>query len=180
MPINTSFRVNGASLVTDAFVETGFYRGATAVCAHYAGFKNVASIELDDDLYRRGLELPLVAEGKIKLYHGDSPDVLPEVLNPALKTVVYLDAHFCGMGDARRERECPLLDELRAVFDVPWDEMPAVVVDDAHMLRRPWGDDLRARFDERQWPALDAVKSYFPSGYAFVEDLYVLYALPAR
>jgi hypothetical protein len=51
---------------------------------------------------------------------------------------------------------------------------------DADMLRRPWGDDLRARFDERQWPALDAVKSYFPSGYAFVEDLYVLYALPAR
>lgn len=172
--------MNGASLVTEQFVETGFYRGATAVCAHYAGFKRVASVELDRDLYERGLELPLVADGKILLYHGHSPDVLPEMVDTDLRTTVYLDAHYCGAGDARVTPECPVLDELAAVFGLPWAHMPTVVIDDAHMFRRPWTDDLSRRFDQQQWPETWQIKKAFPPGYAFVESPLVMYALPER
>lgn len=183
MPICTAFRVNGASLVCDQFVETSFFKGATSVCAHYAGFRRVASVELDADRYRAGLELPLVAEGKIRLYHGSSPDVLPEMIDPSLKTMVYLDGHFmgaeCGPADPKYG-ECPLMEELHVLFDLPWDMYPTIVIDDANMLHRPWGDDLSSRFDERQWPTVQQVVSVFPAGYKFVESGCVLYALPGR
>lgn len=180
MPICTTFRVNGASLVCTQFIETGFYRGATSVCAHYAGFKRVASVELDADLYARGLKLPLVADGKILLYHGHSPEVLPQMIDPSLRTLIYLDAHHCGSGDVRVNPECPVLDELGAVFDLPWDEYPTVVIDDANMFQRPWNDDLNRRFDPDQWPSTREVKDSFPAGYRFVDDYCVLYALPER
>jgi hypothetical protein len=183
VPISTTFRVNGASLVTEQFVETGFYRGVTAVCAHYAGFKRVASVELDRDLYERGLELPLVADGKILLYHGSSPDVLPEMTDPSLRTLVYLDGHFMGPEHGAvdpKYGECPILDEIHVLMGLPWDDMPTVVVDDIHLFRRPWAGDLLRRFDQKQWPELERVKRLFPAGYRFVEDFHTLYALPEQ
>lgn len=181
IPINTAFRVNGASLVCPQFIETGFYKGATAVCAHYFGFGRVASAELNGDLYRLGLELPLVAAGEIRLYHGSSPDVLPTMIDPTLKSLVYLDAHFMGKEHGAADPkygECPLLEELRVVFEQPWAELPTVVIDDAHMFVRPWSEDLRVRFTEDQWPSTDRVKALFPGGYRFVSERYVMYCLP--
>lgn len=182
MPICTAFRVQGVSLVRAQFVETGFFKGATSLAALDAGFKRVASVELDEGLYRAGLELPPVVDGRIRLFHGSSPDILPRMVDPGLPALVYLDGHLYPEASAAPlvdpvYGECPVLAELQILRDIEWEVPPVIVVDDANMFRRPWDAYTASRFTESHWPTTREVLCLL-SDYKVVETDCALYALP--
>lgn len=179
MPVSPDFTIGGRSLVREALVETGFYRGATTAAALRAGFARVDSIELDVGRFLSGVKM-FANEPRVFLHRGSSPDVLPEVLDPRLPTTVYLDAHYMGPGHGDPDPaygECPLMAELDVVGRVRWETRPILVVDDWHLFRRPWEEDLLARFDPAQWPEAGAVLARL-SGYEFVHTEFTLYAFP--
>jgi hypothetical protein len=183
MPINANFVGGGRSVVQDLFVETGFCRGITCALAHAAGFREIRSIEIDGDRYREGLVTArrIRRDGKVQVVRGTSPDALAHVLDRNRATTVYLDAHYSGIpGEVIDSKygECPLLAELQTIFARPWRANPIVVIDDAHMLRRPWDADLSTRFTESHWPTADQVLRYLP-GYDTVEENRTLYCFPA-
>ncbi|MET0390735.1 MAG: class I SAM-dependent methyltransferase [Polyangiales bacterium] len=116
-------------------VETGTYRGEM-IRAALPHFEHVYSIELHPQLHaqaqRRFRNAP-----HVKLLHGNSADVLPQVLReldqPAL---FWLDGHFSGPDTARANVDSPLREELSAVLShhVPGH---VVLIDDARLLALP-------------------------------------------
>lgn len=184
MAINPSFVIGGRSLVRDVFIETGFYEGATVRAAVAAGFAQVYSVEIHPGLYLRGVEA-VAAEyppGKVRLLHRTSPDALPDVIDPNRPTTFYLDGHYSGHAGTWRDEkygECPLVLELAVIRSARWAVPPVIVIDDVHMFARPWSADLRARFDERQWPQTQDVLATLPD-YDIEEHDTTWYAWPKK
>ncbi|HEB41455.1 MAG TPA: hypothetical protein ENI08_00355 [Candidatus Dependentiae bacterium] len=94
------------------FIETGTYLGNTTLNA-IEFFKEIHTIELSMPLYQKASERFKNVEN-ITTYHGDSSEVLKQVL-PKMhgKILFWLDAHCSGgitVGDKN-----PLIDEIRAI-----------------------------------------------------------------
>jgi hypothetical protein len=117
-------------LSIDRAVETGTYQGGGARVL--AGiFPRVITIELSEELYRDA-SVELAALPNIQLLHGDSRELLKDVLTPAEPTFYWLDGHWSGGSTAGAQAECPLLVELDAIrCGHPND---AIVVDDARFI----------------------------------------------
>ncbi len=62
-------------------------------------------------------------------------------------TLFYLDAHWCG-GPKLSAKECPLLDELKIIYERPESAQDVVVIDDARMFLAP----PPPPHDPAQWP----------------------------
>lgn len=130
------------------FVETGTFQGDTA---HSVApfFERIYTIELSDSLFPRAAarfgQVPHVS-----VLHGDSPKVLRE-LHESLHTkgvLYWLDAHWCGPYTGGETRECPLLDELKAIAAV--NDQTVVLIDDARLFLSP----PPPPHDPQQWPTL--------------------------
>lgn len=182
MAINTTFRAGGRSVVQRLLVETGFCHGATVRAAIEAGFRKVHSIELDPARYVEGRKAmrTVGSPGAVTVHLGTSPDVLRKILDRTKQATLYLDAHYSGIPTEPTDPvygQCPLLEELKVVFAERWAANPIVVIDDAHMLDRPWSADLRARFTESHWPTRAQVLAMLP-GYDVIDEDQTLYAWP--
>lgn len=96
------------------FVETGTYLGEM-IQAVVKNFQEIYSIELDKYLFENA-KARFKPYRHIHILHGDSKDVLREVLkqlsSPAL---FWLDGHFSGGITAKGEKETPIVDELLAI-----------------------------------------------------------------
>jgi hypothetical protein len=79
--ILTNFTIQGHSLVTHTFVETGTGEGDTLVNALGQGFSELHSVEVHPGNYRRGVER-FARHANVHLHLGSSPTVLP-MLPPA-------------------------------------------------------------------------------------------------
>lgn len=133
----------------ELLVETGTYHG-DMVAALAGRFRRVWSIELGLELYRaararfRGL-------AHVRILHGDSARVLPEVLaevdRPAL---FWLDGHWSAGSTAKGERDTPVVAELDLILAHPV-ARHAILVDDArHFTGQgdyPRLDEVRARVE---------------------------------
>jgi hypothetical protein len=113
------------------FVETGTYQGETALFASRV-FPEVVTIEGSDELYaaarKRLQDCPNVA-----CLCGDSRQHLASITGDLLGRVLFwLDAHWSGGITFGRNAECPLLDELQAIYSSPCE--PFVVIDDARFF----------------------------------------------
>ena len=95
------------------FIETGTYLGNTTLNA-IEFFKEIHTIELSMPLYQKASERFKNVEN-ITTYHGDSSEVLKQVL-PKMhgKILFWLDAH-CSGGITAGEGRDPLMDEIRAI-----------------------------------------------------------------
>lgn len=140
-PLNRLFEADKRQYLADlasrspevsTFVETGTYLGKTAqllaqVC------ERVITIEIDQALYDRAVEL-FEENARVAVFHGNSADVLPEVLReldePAL---FWLDGHFSG-GITSGPKEPPIVSELRALISHPI-QNHIIVIDDARLFR---------------------------------------------
>ncbi len=77
------------------FVETGSLYGHTSIHASYL-FENVFTIELSDHLYTSLKPIESVRPN-LKVYQGNSKDVLPDIISHLSgPTVFFLDAHWSG------------------------------------------------------------------------------------
>lgn len=106
----------GAEYNLRTLIETGTYRGGM-INAQRRNFDVIHSIELDADLHKHAQER-FKDFAHITLHHGDSsevlPNLLPEIRGPAL---FWLDGHFSGGATAKGERNTPILKELSAILE---------------------------------------------------------------
>jgi hypothetical protein len=146
-------------------VETGTNQGLTPL--HLARwFREIYTIELDDHLHatakRRLASLP-----NITCLHGDSTDMLPEVLRTITEPALFwLDGHYSGPGTGHGVVSTPIRDELRLLFE---DGRPHVIlVDDARIFG---GGPEHTLYDHyEQYPTLEWVEE-FAAAYGYGYEL---------
>lgn len=156
-------------------VETGTYYGGGARRMARV-FPEVVTIELSEQLHLQA-RLALANEPRITLLHGDSRALLPELVDPSVPTLFFLDGHWSGGPTAGHGMECPVLDELEVLANGHPDD--CLFVDDARLFAAP----PPPPHDPAQWPTLlevfDAVRAAMPRHHVtLLEDLVI--AVPAR
>ncbi|MDR2286698.1 MAG: hypothetical protein LBE04_04380 [Prevotellaceae bacterium] len=110
------------------FVETGTYLGAM-VDAQLNNFQNIYSIELSEELYQRALKR-FKKQPKVKLIQGDSGKVLQTlILQINERAIFWLDGHYSAGITAKGDVECPIYEELKAIFKSPLNHI--LLIDDA-------------------------------------------------
>lgn len=109
-------------------IETGTYKGDTiAACNNF--FENLYSIELSPELYTISKKR-FEGVNKIKILHGNSTTILPEIIRAAKGPILYwLDAHYSGGETACGEVESPIIQELDIILKQPGNNY--ILIDDA-------------------------------------------------
>ncbi|HLN55269.1 MAG TPA: hypothetical protein VK207_04705 [Bacteroidales bacterium] len=131
----------------EIFIETGTYLGDT-MQSQRKNFRKLISIELAQKLFRaaskRFSKFPEIA-----IYQGNSGDVLhkimPEIRSRAL---LWLDGHYSGGITAKGKTECPVFNELDAVFSN--NSLKHIVLI----------DDARLFIGKRDYPTMDELREY--------------------
>lgn len=96
-------------------IETGTYLG-NMVVAQKKRFKKIISIELGMDLYQRAKE-KFRKDTHITILQGDSGKVLPVVMQEINEPAIFwLDGHYSAGITAKGDTECPIFEELDAIF----------------------------------------------------------------
>lgn len=119
-------RANGLRV----FVETGTLYGDTLAylrpwCAE------MHSIELSQELFEKASER-FAGDPKIHVWHGDSGNVMPEVLKVISQPALFwLDGHYSGEGTARGVKDTPICRELHHISGHPLLGEHLVIIDDA-------------------------------------------------
>lgn len=110
-------------------VETGTYRGAM-VEAQKNNFKKVYSIELSEALHAKAKQR-FKTDKQVVLVQGDSGKMLPTVMETLdAPTLFWLDGHYSAGVTARGEKDCPIYEEIDAIFNAK--RLPHVLlIDDA-------------------------------------------------
>ena len=97
-------------------VETGTYMGYM-VEAQKKKFKKIISIELGIDLFNKAIK-KFKNDKNVTIVHGDSGEVLPKILLKINEPAIFwLDGHYSGGITARGETDCPIFEELGAIFN---------------------------------------------------------------
>ncbi len=147
------------------FVETGTFDGHGIDLALAAGFERVFSVELDRRLYEAAC-IRYASDARVKLYYGNSPDVLPEMLSAAGgPATIWLDAHS-GIST-------PLPDELEAILATGFSGH-SILIDDVDLFGKPWAMVTLANIKSR----LRAINPDYWFFYAGLNGMNVLGALP--
>ncbi|MHA1768078.1 MAG: rRNA adenine N-6-methyltransferase family protein, partial [Promethearchaeota archaeon] len=116
----------------DILIETGTGKG-NMIQAVLKYFKKIYSIELSSELYNQARKRFLKYD-HVKLYHGDSANILPEILSSITKPALFwLDAHYSGGNTARGNIDTPIIKELEAIFRASKYEH-VILIDDANFF----------------------------------------------
>jgi hypothetical protein len=142
-------------------VETGTYLG-DMIFALRNSFKSIISIELSTDLCERAQQR-LSAFPHVSIIHGDSSQVLPDILDKLMvPTLFWLDGHYSAGNTAFGDRETPVSAEVHAILRHP---VPGHVV----LI-----DDARNFDGTHDYPTLTALRDYvhrlFPKADFTVKD----------
>ena len=120
------------------FVETGSHEGDTIEMALEFGFSEVRSVEITERWYNHCNERfdKEVASGKVKLYHGDSTNLLEKMIGKTKKRIVFwLDAH-CSEGDTGGDDDQnPLVQEVKTIKKVASRNDHVIMIDDMRYIR---------------------------------------------
>ena len=148
------------------FVETGTFYGDTLEAMRDL-VDELHSIELSAKLYQAA-RLRFAGNPKIRLWHGDSGEVLGTVLNVVRRPALFwLDGHYSMGETARGSEDTPIRRELSQIANHPLRLQHVVVIDDARCFCGANGypdvADLKA-FSERLGFR----------GFQIVDDLFVL------
>ena len=113
----------------EVLVETGTFMGAM-VEAHKKIFQKIFSIELGVDLFNKATKR-FRNDKNVTILHGDSGKVLPIILSEINEPAIFwLDSHYSAGITARGEKECPIFEELEAIFNSkPFNHI--LLIDDA-------------------------------------------------
>ncbi len=99
------------------FIETGTYLGDTLAYMGRHRHVRATSIELDADYYQAA-KRRFAKYLNITLLHGDSGDLLPELVSGLnTPTLFWLDGHFSGGKTAKGKQYTPISLELQAILD---------------------------------------------------------------
>ena len=115
-------------------VETGTYEGDT-IAAVRREFREVYTIELHDELYRRA-KWRFVFNRSVHVINGDSAEELERLLpRLAEPTLFWLDAHYSGarVTSAKGRYDPPVLFELQAILALR-EPRHVILIDDARLF----------------------------------------------
>jgi hypothetical protein len=99
----------------DTLVETGTYLG-DMVEAQKKFFKKIYSIELSTKLYKMA-KSRFSKDGNVEIVQGDSGRMLSTIVSKLDKPAIFwLDGHYSGNITAKGDKECPVYEELDAIF----------------------------------------------------------------
>lgn len=155
------------------FAETGTYHGGSCFWAANH-FEKVYTIEIDPEISRLTAAKP-DCPANISFFVGNSRDVLPQVIKELQgRTLFWLDGHWCNVSELGKNDECPLMDELKALKQLP---DAVILIDDARLF---FGN-LNHLHDHSHWPDYLEIKvllqQQFPQNLVTVCDD-VIYCIP--
>ena len=128
-------------------VETGTFRG-DMVEAQKKNFKKIISMEIGDDLFKKARKR-FKGDKNVFIVHGDSGKLLPEILNDINEPAIFwLDGHYSNGITAMGNTECPIFEELDAIFNTSRFN---------HILLI---DDARCFNGTGDYPAIETVTTY--------------------
>ena len=128
-------------------VETGTYLG-DMVEAQRTRFEKTYSIELSKKLFQRATKR-FKSYSHITILNGDSGIVLNKLLPGIDKPALFwLDGHYSEGITAKGTKECPVVEELEAIFKS--DFYHIILIDDARLFN-----------GTRDYPTLDEIKQIF-------------------
>ncbi|MFN0052140.1 MAG: hypothetical protein ACKV0T_08110 [Planctomycetales bacterium] len=171
--------------VTVRFVETGTHLGVSVRAALELGYREVCSIEISDEFFGKA-RLAFQNDLRVRLFHGSSPNLLPQVIAPDVPTTFWLDAHYSGTTLPSHDPtfgQCLLLAELAIIAAFPWQVRPLIAIDDAFLFEpATWEGACPELFNpdgmvQGDWPTRDQVEQALP-GYDFAFDGVRLYCTP--
>lgn len=97
-------------------VETGTFMG-DMVEAQKKKFQKIISIELDVDLFKRAKKR-FKNNKNVIIVQGDSGQVLPHILKDINEPAIFwLDGHYSAGMTAKGDKECPIFEEIDAIFN---------------------------------------------------------------
>lgn len=132
----------------DRFIETGFGEGRTLRAAAQV-YRECISIELHEGRYLNAIE-QFKDQRHVRIYRGNSPEILRRVIDPDLRTVFWLDAHYV-VGDVPIITEYglnPILEELEIIKSQLWLQRPVILIDDWSTFRT----------QHQHWPELKKIE----------------------
>ena len=121
------------------FVETGSYMGDQIEMALELGFSQIRSVEITSKYYNHCRERfsKEVLSGKVKLYHGDSANLLADMIGKTKKRIVFwLDAHCSDGETGGDDNSNPLMNEIRAIKNTSSRNDHVIMVDDLRFIRQ--------------------------------------------
>jgi hypothetical protein len=134
----------------NVLVETGTYLGEM-VEAQKKRFNRIFSIELGVDLYKKAIAR-FKNDKNVTILLGDSGKVLNKVLlKIAEPAIFWLDGHYSAGITAKGKKECPILEELAAIFSGRKFN---------HILLI---DDARCFIGKGDYPTIDQLTDYIKS-----------------
>lgn len=125
--------------VGSTFIETGSMEGWTMHTAIEYGFATMHGIELMQKYYDFSVNL-LKDHNNIKLWLGESPDILPQITQELHEPATFwLDAHASGPSiPGGKYGVCPLVQELQAINLSPC-KNHVIMIDDTRLFgTREW------------------------------------------
>lgn len=165
---------DGVNLLNDVFVETGTFQGETLAQAVNAGFKYVHTIDVVQK-YCDQAKLRFKDHENLHCHCGTSPDILKNIIDVKKSTTFWLDAHYQNNADfetCEKYGQCPVLEELKAIFSFEWQARIVILIDDSHMFVNP--DSSRFKIEE--WPKQEEIHSIVPKEYTIkdVNDILLI------
>lgn len=131
-------------------VETGTYMG-DMIEAQKKRFKKIYSIELSSVLNEKA-KSRFSCDKNICLFQGDSVQVLPNLLKRIDEPAIFwLDGHYSGGITAKGSKDCPILEELNAIFENSKFENVLLI------------DDARLFIDKADYPSIEKLIDYVGS-----------------
>lgn len=130
MPANLSLL--GAFAYNKLFVETGTCAGDTVQRALDVGYERVVSVELSDEYYDFSARR-FAKNKRVRLWHGNSVDLLPEILKSVNEPATFwLDAHHssgvtAGAGVDQADTIAAELEQIEKTLTCSWH---TILIDD--------------------------------------------------
>ena len=128
-------------------IETGTFMGEM-VEVQKRRFDKVISVELGEDLFK-GAKEKFKKDQNVTIVQGDSGKVLPKILDSVSEPAIFwLDGHYSSGVTAKGDKECPIFEEIDAIFD-------SEKLNHALLI-----DDARCFVGEGDYPTIDELTGY--------------------
>lgn len=131
----------------NTLIETGTYRGAM-IEAQKKTFNKVISIELGMELYKAAVKR-FSQDKNVTIVQGDSGKVLSNIIKDLHEPAIFwLDGHYSAGVTALGDKECPIYEEIDAIFDGKAFNHILLV------------DDARCFIGKGDYPSIDELTAY--------------------
>lgn len=157
-------------MALDVAVEGGTYLGGTAKELRKV-FDKVYTIEKSKKMFVQA-ERNLSNSKNIYLLEGDTRTHLPGILASEDSILFWLDAHWSGGNTYGESDECPLIDELKLIFESK--KKCAILIDDARLFMAP----PPLPHNEGVWPSVKDISACLPVGWELIIWKDVIYLTP--